>query len=1015
MNRLNLSEWALSHRSFVIFIMIVSMLAGAIAFRDLGRNEDPPFTFRTMVVQAAWPGATMDETLLQVTERLERKLQETTGLDSLRSITVPGRTTIFVDLRGDTSPRQVEDTWYRVRRDVADIRHTLPAGIVGPGFNDSFGDTFGLIYGFTADGFTHRELRDQVEIARSRLLLVPDVSIIDLIGEQEERVHIEFSVDQLAALGLNQAQLLTALAAQNVVRPAGTVITDQERLTVRVSGVFDSEEDILDVNFVSNGRLVRLRDIAAVKRELADPPQPMFRVNGKPSIGLAIAMRDGGDVLALGENIASAMREVTAELPVGIEATLVANQPEVVDEAINDFMLSLWQSIAIILAVSFISLGVRAGLVVALSFPLTLGIVFPLMMVAGIDLQRISLGALIIALTLLVDNAMTTVDAMTSRIAQGHDKKEAASFAYRTLAVPMLTGTFISAAGFLPIGFARSAAGEYTFSIFAVVAISLVVSWFVAVIFSPLVGVAALKESKGGEPAGPGPVMKAFRGILVTAMRARWLTVIVTLVVFAVALAATPLLPRQFFPASDRPELLVDVALPANASIHTSAAAVDKVEKFLSEQEEVDHWSTYIGKGAIRFYLPLNVELANDAFSQLVVVAHDMESRLSLEPKLVKFLAEELPESVSRVSPLELGPPVGWPIQYRVAGPDVEKVRNYAVDLAKLMAENPNMQSISFDWIEPSRVVHVHIDQDQARRLGLNSSTLASVLQTTISGVPITQLRDDIYLIDVVARAEADVRTSLAALRSLQVPLPDGRSIPITQFASFSFGQEQPLVWRRDRVPTLTVQADLVGDIQPATVVGQMTETVAAFNASLPVGYSVVAGGSVEESANSQASVIAVVPMMVLMMLTFLMMQLQSFNRMLLVLSVIPLGLIGIVGALLIANRPLGFVAILGILALIGMIARNAVILIEQVEADRNDGMHGWDAVIAASMSRFRPITLTAISTVLGMIPIAGTIFWGPMAIAIMGGLTVATVLTLIFLPTLYVVWFGIREPTEKT
>lgn len=1013
MSRLNLSEWALSHRSFVVFIMIVAMLAGGSAYNKLGRNEDPAFTFRTMVVQAAWPGATMEETLQQVTERLERKLQETTGLDFLRSLTIPGRTTIFVNLRGDTSPEQVADTWYEVRKNIADIRHTLPTGIVGPGFNDSFGDTFGLIYAFTADGFTHRELRDHVETARSNLLLVPDVSKIDLIGTQEERVHIEFSVDQLAALGLNQASLLAALQAQNVVRPAGMLITDNERLAVRVSGVFDSEEDILAVNFVSNGRLIRLRDIATVTRELADPPQPMFRVDGKPAIGLAIAMRDGGDNLALGVNIDKAMRAIVANLPVGVDATLVANQPAVVDQAINEFMLSLWQAIAIILAVSFVSLGVRAGAVVALSFPLTLGIVFPLMMMAGIDLQRISLGALIIALTLLVDNAMTTVDAMTSRMAQGHDKAESASFAYRTLAVPMLTGTFISAAGFVPIGFAQSAAGEYTFSIFAVVAISLVVSWFVAVVFSPLVGVTLLKESVGATPAEPGPVMRAFRGLLVGAMRARYVTIIVTIAMFVAAVSAMPLLPRQFFPASDRPELLVDVSMPQNVSIHASRAAIDKLEEFLSTQEDVAHWSTYIGQGAIRFYLPLNVQLANDFFSQLVVVTHDMEARLRMEPKLLKFLAEELPESISRVSPLELGPPVGWPIQYRVAGPDIEKVRSLAVEFAGLIAESPNLARINFDWIEPSRMLRVHIDQDQARRLGLSSSALAAILQTTISGAPITQLRDDIYLIDVVARAESEIRTSIASLRSLQVPLPDGRSIPMSQFATFSFEQEAPLVWRRDRVPTLTVQADLVGDVLPATVVNQMSEAVAAFNERLPPGYSVVAGGTVEESAKSQASVIAVVPVMVLMMLTFLMMQLQSFSRMFLVLSVIPMGLIGIVGALLAANRPLGFVAILGILALIGMIARNAVILIEQIEADRDAGMHGWDAVVAASMSRFRPIMLTAVSTVLGMIPIAGTVFWGPMAYAIMGGLAVATVLTLVFLPALYVTWFRIGEPAS--
>ncbi len=1007
----NLSEWALRHRSFVVYLMLVAIVAGVTSYLRLGRNEDPAFTFRTMIVQAAWPGATLDDTLDQVTERIEQTLKETPRLDFLRSFTSAGVTTIFVTLKGSTPAKEVPDIWYHVRKSVGDIRHTLPAGVVGPGFNDEFGDTFGIIYGFTADGFTHRELRDYVESIRTKLLRVADVSKIEIIGAQDEQIIIEFSTEKLAGLGIDRAALIAALQAQNAVTPAGVLQTGNERLSLRVSGAFESELDILAINIASNGRLLRLGDIADVRRAYVDPPQPMFRVNGKPAIGLAIAMREGGDILTLGRNIQRTMDEITADLPIGIEPTLVADQSSVVQSAIGEFMESLWQAIAIIMAVSVVSLGVRAGAIVALSIPLTLAVVFPVMQFVSIDLQRISLGALIIALTLLVDDAMSTIDAMTMRLAQGDEKEQAATFAYKTLAFPMLTGSFVTMAGFVPIGFARSAAGEYTFSIFAVVSIAVLASWLVAVIFIPLLGVALLAKPNAPQPAEPGVVIRIFRNVLVAAMRMRWLTIAVTLVCFAIAVLAIPSVPRQFFPSSDRPELLVDLRLPQGASIYASSDASAKLDAILKADPDVERWSTNVGRGAIRFYLPLSVELPNDFFTQLVVIAKDIAARERLRAKLERVLEEDFPGAVTRTVPLELGPPVGWPVQYRVSGPDVSEVRDIAFRLAQVVAADARARRINFDWIEPARQVRILIDQDQARLLGLSSDSIAAVLNKVMSGLPVTQVRDGIYLVDVVMRATDEQRVSLSTLRNLQFPLPNGRTVPLGQFATLDFGQEFPLVWRRDGVPTLTIQADVTQGASPEAVVAALAPAIAKLEAGLPRSYHIAVGGTVEESAQSQASVYAVVPLMLFITITFLMMQLQSFSRLILVLSVVPMGLIGVVAALLLFNRPLGFVAILGILALLGMIARNAVILIDQIEAERAEGKAIWDAVIEASMSRFRPIMLTAISTVLGMIPIAPTIFWGPMAFAIMGGLLVATVLTLIFLPALYVTWFRVREP----
>ena len=1013
MTRLNLSAWAIAHRSMIYYLMLVLVVIGIASYMRLGRNEDPTFTIKTMVVQAQWPGATLEDTLLQVTERLERKLQETPHLDYLKSYTKAGQSTIFVYLKGSTGPKAVSDAWYQVRKKAHDIELTLPKGVIGPVADDEFSDTYGIVYGFTADGFTSRELRDYVEDVRSRLLQVPDVSKVNLIGDQPERIYIQFSPAKLAGYGLTPSTLMAALQAQNVVVPSGVITTDAETIKVRVSGALMSEKDILAVNFAVGDRIIPLAEIAQVRREAADPPEPIFRINGKPGLGLSISMRDGGDVLALGRNIQQTMQELKADLPIGIEPIMVANQPETVSHAINEFMEALWEAIAIVLAVSMVSLGLRAGAIVIVSIPLVLAVVFAAMQALGIDLQRISLGALIIALGLLVDDAMITIESMVSRLERGDDKKQAAIFAYASTAYPRLTGTLVTIAGFVPVGFARSDAGEYTFSLFAVVALALLASWVVSGLFAPVVGLALLRPPKHPHGETLGAPMRLFRRCLLAAMRAKWITILVTLAMFAAALAGTRFVPEQFFPASDRPELLVDLKLQDNASILATRDVAEAFDKLVAADPDVERFSTYVGQGAIRFYLPLDVALPNDFFAQSVVVTKGLKQREQVRARLEQALATDFPQVVARVYPLELGPPVGWPVKYRVSGPDLSRVRAIGLQAADLLGATAGVRNINFDWVDPARVIRIRVDQDQARQLGLSSQDVALALDAVVSGTTVTQVRDSIYLIDVVARAEQVQRTSLELLRSLQIPLPGGRVVPLRQIASFEYTQEYPIVWRRDRVPTLTVQADVVPGLLPATAVQAIQPGMDKLAATLPNGYHIAAGGSVEESGKAKASVMAVVPAMVLLVLTILMFQLQSFQRVLVVLSVAPLGLIGVVAALLLAHAPLGFVAILGVLALGGMIARNSVILIDQVEKEKTAGQHPWDAVVAAAINRTRPILLTASATTLAMIPIAPTVFWGPMAFAIIGGLTVATVLTLIFLPALYVAWFRIGEPAE--
>jgi multidrug efflux pump subunit AcrB len=1010
MKTFNLSRWALEHKSFVVYLMLVLTLAGTFAYRQLGRDEDPPFTIKTMVVKTLWPGATTLETMRQITDRIEKKLEELPNIDYARSYTKPGESVVFVYLKDSTRASDVPDLWYQVRKKVGDIKHTLPQGVQGPFFNDEFGDTYALIFALTSDGFSHRELRDYAERVRAELLSVPDVSKIDLLGTQDEKIYLEFSTQRLAAMGLDISELIQTLQAQNAIQPSGMLDSDAEKIAIRVSGQFTSEESLKAINFRFNGRFFRLSDIAEVQRGYADPQQPMFRHNGRDAVGLAISMRKNGDVLAFGERLKQRLARVTADLPAGIDPHLVANQPKVVEDAVGEFIKVLIEAIAIVLGVSFLSLGWRPGIVVAIAIPLVLAVTFVVMNLAGVSLQRISLGALIIGLGLLVDDAMIAVEMMIKKLEEGYDKVSAASFAYTATAFPMLTGTLVTIAGFVPVGFAASSAGEYTFTLFAVVGIALIASWFVAVLFTPLIGVYILPDRMKGHGHGPSRLARVFHNMLDRVLHLKYWVIGATIALFFAALAGMQFVQQQFFPSSDRPELLVDLTLPQGSSIEATRKVVDELEKVLKTDPEIEHWSFYIGSGAIRFYLPLDQQLANDFFAQGVIVTKGFKVRPAVKQRILATLQRPEFEQVQpRISPLELGPPVGWPLKFRISGPDPAKVREIAQDFASLLGKAPNARNINFDWNEPSKVVRVQVDQDRARVLGISSQALSQTINAILSGTSVTQLRDDIYLIDIVARAVPDERAKLETLRSLMINVAGGRSVPLEQVAKLSYEIEPPMIWRRHRLPTITVQADTAPGLEAATVVKSLSSNLAAFKSKLPAGYDVVSGGTVEESAKAEASIFAVFPLMILIMVTILMVQLQSFQRLFLVLATAPLALIGVAAALLISRAPMGFVAILGVVSLIGMVIRNSVILIDQIDTEIAAGQHPWNAVIVATEHRLRPILLTAAAAILGMVPIAPTVFWGPMAYAVMGGLVVATLLTLVFLPALYVAWFRIK------
>lgn len=1015
MKKFNLSDWALEHRSLVWYFMLVFVLAGVFSYLNLGREEDPNFTIKTMVISAQWPGASAEEVARQVTDRIEKKLEELDNLDYLRSQTVAGKTTIFVELVPETKAKNVEPTWVRVRNMIGDIKGDFPSGVVGPFFNDRFGDVYGNIYAFTSDGLSQRQLRDLVEDARAKVLTVDNIGKVDVIGAQDEAIYLEFSTRQIAALGIDQQSIIKTLQAQNAVTQSGFVNAGPERVALRVSGQFTSEDSLRAINLRVNNRFFPLTEVATIRRGYVDPPSSLFRFNGQPAIGLAIGMKTGANLVHFGEELDAQMKRIVADLPVGVDVHRVSDQPAVVDEAVSGFTSALFEAIAIVLVISFISLGLRAGMVVAVSIPLVLAITFVYMEYTGISLQRISLGALIIALGLLVDDAMIAVEMMVARLEVGDDLRKAATYVYTSTAFPMLTGTLVTVAGFIPVGLNNSAAGEFTFTLFVVIAVSLIVSWIVAVVFTPLLGVAMLPKTMKSHHEKKGRFASGFSWLLSRALRFRWVTIILTVALFALSVGGMSLVQQQFFPASDRVELIVDWNLPQNSSIAETNRQMAQFEKeALAKNPDIDHWTTYVGEGAPRFILSFDVQTPDVTFGQTIIVTKGLDVRDKVRAELQDYLNRTFTGTDAFVKLLDIGPPVGKPVQYRLSGPDIQHVRELGQQLAGIVGEHRLLSNMVMDWNEPTRVVKVDVLQDKARQLGVSSEDIANAMNSIVEGSTVTQVRDDIYLVNVVARAQLAERGSIETLQNLQLPATNGKAVPLSAIANFRYELEQPTIWRRDRIPTVTVKAAIIGPTQPATIVEQLKPKLEAFEKSLPVGYKVEIGGSVESSADSQAPIVAVVPLMLFAMATILMVQLQSFSRLFLVFAVAPTALIGVVAALLLSNAPMGFVAILGILALIGILIRNSVILVVQIEHLRSEGVSAWHAVIEATEHRMRPIMLTAAAATLALIPISREIFWGPMAYAMMGGIVVGTALTLLFLPALYVAWFRIPREHDK-
>jgi multidrug efflux pump len=1015
----NLSAWAIEHPSMVMYLMITLLIAGVLSYQKLGRAEDPDFTFKVMVVRTLWPGATATQVQDEVTERIEKKLAETPWIDVMRSASKPGESLIFLSLKDSTPKADVPESWRQVRKKLDDMQNTLPAGVQGPFRNDEFGDVSVSVYALTGDGFDLAELRRAADRMARELYRVRDVKKVELLGVQDEKIYVEASPARLASLGLTPAMVAEALQRQNAVAPAGFVETSTDRVRLNVTGRFDTADKVRETDLVANGRHFRLGDIATVTRGLADPPSTRMRVGGKDAIGIAVIMAKGGDVIRLGENLQAEMNRLQAELPAGIDVQVVADQPKVVKSSIELFISSLAEAIAIVLGVSFLSLGLRTGTVVALSIPLVLAIVFFLMFVFGIDLQRISLGALVIALGLLVDDAIIAVEMMVVKMEEGWDRARAATFAYTSTAFPMLTGTLITAAGFTPVGFARSSAGEYTFSIFAVVTIALLVSWIVAVVFTPFIGFRLLDAEKlrkfGQEHSGDiydTPFYRRFRTALVWSLRHRALVIGGTVLLFVVSMVAFNLgVQKQFFPASNRPELLIELWLPQSASLKATDAETRRIETLLADDKAVESSSAYVGNGAPRFYLPLDQQLFADNFAQLVIVTKSLEDREDLKHRLEeRFRQPDFAHLRVRVLRLENGPPVGFPVVFRVMGDDLEILRRVSGEVADVMRASPDLQNVQFDWNEKVRSLRVEIDQDRARLLGVSSQEIAQALQGWLVGTAMTQYREGDQLIDVVWRASGADRASLDRLPDLDVVAAGGRHVPLAQLARLKPVLEEGIIWRRNRLPTISVRSDLAGDRQAPTISAEIDRRLEKIRATLPPGFRIEVGGTTEESAKGVESIAAVAPFMIVGVITLLMMQLQSAGRTLLVLLTAPLGMIGVAAALLVFRVPFGFVANLGVIALMGMILRNSVILVDQIKQDEAAGKTTWDAIVGSTVRRFRPIVLTAAAAILAMIPLTRQVFWGPMAVAIMGGLIFATALTCLFLPALYAAWYRVKE-----
>ncbi|MDH2464932.1 efflux RND transporter permease subunit [Acinetobacter baumannii] len=1038
--KFNLSEWALNNKGIVLYFMLLLGIIGAISYSKLSQSEDPPFTFKVMVVQTYWPGATAKEVSTLVTDRIEKELMTTGQYDKIMAYSRPGESMVTFVAKDSLTSAQIPDVWYNVRKKVNDIRHELPSGVQGPFFNDEFGDTFGNIYVLTGKDFDYALLKEYADRLQLQLQRVKDVGKVELIGLQDQKIWIEISNTKAVQLGIPVSAIQEALQKQNSMASAGFFETGTDRIQIRVSGQLQSVDDIKKMPLLVGDKTIQLGDVADVYRGFSQPAQPRMRFMGDNGIGIAVSMRKGGDIIALGKNLETEFAQLQKTLPLGMKLQKVSDQPVAVQRSIHEFVKVLAEAVIIVLLVSFFSLGFRTGLVVAFSIPLVLAMTFAGMNLFDVGLHKISLGALILALGLLVDDAIIAVEMMAIKMEQGYSRIKAAGFAWKTTAFPMLTGTLITAAGFLPIATAQSSTGEYTRSIFQVVTIALLVSWVAAVLFVPYLGEKLLPDfTKTGHQAPwyvrlwaritkkPQPQTVAisqdhhydpyqssfylrFRKMVEFCVTYRKTVIATTVGIFVLSVLMFKMVPQQFFPPSNRAEILVDLKLEEGASLTATEQAVKKVEQFLSKQKGIDNYVAYVGTGSPRFYLPLDQQLPQASFAQFVVLASSLDDRDEIRRSLETQIKQLLPQVRTRVSLLENGPPVGYPLQYRVSGEDLNLVRKEAQQVARVINENPNTTNVHLDWGEPSKIISIQIDQDRARQMGVSSVDLANFLNASITGSAIEQYREKRELIEIRLRGDKAERVEVASLASLAVPTANGTTVPLAQIAKIEYKFEDGLIWHRNRLPTITVRADIRTNLQPATVVGELAETMDKLRAELPSGYLIEVGGTVEESARGQSSVNAGMPLFLAVVMTLLMIQLKSLSRATIVFLTAPLGLIGVVLFLLLFNKPFGFVAMLGTIALSGMIMRNSLILIDQIEQDRQAGHPTWEAIIDATVRRFRPIILTALAAVLAMIPLSRSIFFGPMAVAIMGGLIVATLLTLFFLPALYAAWFKVKK-----
>lgn len=1039
----NLSRWALQHIPLTRYLMVVILLLGGAAYFQLGQDEDPPFTFRAMVVRTYWPGASAQQVAEQVTDKIERTLQEVPYADKISSYSKPGESQVIFQLRDNSRPQDVADLWYTVRKKVGDMRYTLPQGVQGPFFNDEFGDVYGVIYGLSGDGYSYAELKTFADDVRQQLLRVKDVAKVELFGVQSERIFVELSQKRLAATGLNINQVVNQLNQQNAVEGSGVIQTPQEQVQVRIAGQFDAVEQVRAMPVMApSGVQLRLGDIAEVTRGYEDPPSVKVRHNGREVIALGISMSKGGDIVGLGKALHAAVAQIAQKLPVGMELVNIQDQPKAVTESVNEFIKVLVEAVVVVLAVSFISLGLhkradatvwwrrwyidpRPGLVVAVSIPLVLAATFLAMWYWGIGLHKVSLGSLIIALGLLVDDAIIAVEMMVRKLEEGYDKMRSATFAYDITAKPMLTGTLITAAGFLPIGMAKSMTGEYTFAIFAVTVIALILSWFASVYFVPYLGSIFLKEPKArvstpGFAPDPHEVFDSafyqrFRKAVYWCVEHRWLTIGAAALVFALGIFGMTRVQQQFFPDSNRPEILLDAWFPEGTSFAGNEQLVRQMETHLQAQAGVDAVTVWVGSGVPRFYLPLDQVFPQSNVSQFILMTESLQVRDQLMKTLPTELAQAFPEVRSRTKLLPSGPPVPFPVQFRVIGPDATQLRVLADQVKVLMKQHPDMRGVNDNWNESVKVMRLQIDQEKARTLGVSSQSIAQATQTMWTGTTIGQFREGDKLINIVLRQPLSERDAIADLAGAYVPTASGKSIPLAQIATPVLGWEPGVLWRDARTYAITVQGDVRAGLQGATLTQALKPAMDSLQAQWReqgwTDYRIVAAGAVEESAKGAMSIAAGIPVMLFLVFTLLMLQLHSFSRALLVFMTGPLGIAGVAAALLLLNRPFGFVALLGVIALMGMIQRNSVILIDQIESDRSRGVAAWDAIVEAAVRRLRPIVLTAAAAVLAMIPLSRSVFWGPMAVAIMGGLIVATVLTLFALPAMYAACFRVKRP----